>query len=43
MGHEHTHNHGGGNIKVAFFLNLAFTIFEIIGVLEFHFLYSDCI
>lgn len=31
MAHGHTHNHNGGNIKVAFFLNLAFTIFEIIG------------
>jgi cobalt-zinc-cadmium efflux system protein len=32
MAHEHQHTHGStGNIKVAFFLNLAFTIFEIIG------------
>lgn len=29
-GHHH-HHHGTGNIKVAFFLNLAFTIIEIIG------------
>lgn len=33
--HEHSHSmhhhHGGGNIKVAFFLNLSFTIIEIIG------------
>ncbi|MTI40194.1 cation diffusion facilitator family transporter [Fulvivirga lutimaris] len=29
-GHHHNH-HGTGNIKVAFFLNLAFTIIEIIG------------
>lgn len=36
MSHNHSHNHshhhhGGGNIKVAFFLNLGFTILEIIG------------
>lgn len=36
MPHDHSHNHShhhasGGNIKVAFFLNLAFTILEIIG------------
>lgn len=32
MAHEHQHTHGStGNIKVAFFLNLAFTVFEIIG------------
>ncbi len=38
-GHEHAHNHahghahahGGGNIGVAFFLNLAFTVIELIG------------
>ncbi len=30
MGHNH-HHHGEGNIKVAFFLNLGFTIIEIIG------------
>ncbi|MBL3656715.1 cation diffusion facilitator family transporter [Fulvivirga sediminis] len=29
--HGHHHHHGSGNIKVAFFLNLAFTIIEIIG------------
>lgn len=29
MGHDH--HHGGSNLKIAFFLNLAFTIFEIIG------------
>ena len=30
--HSHSHNHASGsNIKVAFFLNLAFTILEIIG------------
>lgn len=32
MSHDHSHHHGSeSNIKVAFFLNLAFTIFEIIG------------
>lgn len=33
MGHNHSHNHSHseGNIKVAFFLNLSFTIIEIIG------------
>lgn len=36
MPHDHSHNHShnhasGSNIKVAFFLNLAFTILEIIG------------
>jgi cobalt-zinc-cadmium efflux system protein len=35
MGHHHHHDHhhhgASGNLKVAFFLNLAFTIFEIIG------------
>ncbi len=31
MGHEHHHNHESGNLKVAFFLNLGFTIIEIIG------------
>ncbi len=31
MGHNHDHNHSEGNVKVAFFLNLAFTIIEIIG------------
>ena len=31
MGHHHDHHHSSDNIKVAFFLNFAFTIFEIIG------------
>jgi len=32
MSHDHHHhNHGSKNLKVAFFLNLGFTIFEIIG------------
>jgi cobalt-zinc-cadmium efflux system protein len=33
MGHQHNHghNHETGNIKVAFFLNLSFTIIEFIG------------
>lgn len=32
MAHNHSHHHHGtGNIKVAFFLNLTFTIIEIIG------------
>lgn len=30
MGHNHSHS-TSGNIKVAFFLNLTFTILEIIG------------
>lgn len=30
MGHDHQH-HEGNNLKIAFFLNLAFTVFEIIG------------
>jgi cobalt-zinc-cadmium efflux system protein len=29
--HDHSHNHSEGNVKVAFFLNLSFTIIEIIG------------
>lgn len=29
--HDHSHNHSEGNVKVAFFLNLAFTIIEVIG------------
>ena len=29
--HNHSHNYSEGNVKVAFFLNLAFTIIEIIG------------
>ncbi len=32
MGHDHSHHHhSSGNIKLAFFLNLAFTVLEIIG------------
>jgi len=31
MSHSHQHEHQAGNIKVAFFLNLSFTILEIIG------------
>lgn len=33
MGHHHNHNHGGAkkNLKLAFFINLGFTILEIIG------------
>ncbi len=32
MGHQHSHSHDNtGNIKIAFFLNLSFTILEIIG------------
>lgn len=31
MGHAHHHDHDTGNIKVAFFLNLSFTIIEIVG------------
>ncbi|MCB0751097.1 MAG: cation transporter, partial [Ignavibacteriae bacterium] len=31
MSHNHYHNSSGKNLKVAFFLNLGFTIFEIIG------------
>ncbi|PHN07665.1 cation diffusion facilitator family transporter [Flavilitoribacter nigricans] len=29
--HDHVHDHSSGNIRVAFFLNLGFTIIEIIG------------
>lgn len=29
--HDHSHDHSEGNVKVAFFLNLSFTIIEIIG------------
>ncbi|WP_299820324.1 cation diffusion facilitator family transporter [uncultured Pontibacter sp.] len=29
--HDHGHHHAGDNIKVAFFLNLSFTILELIG------------
>ncbi|MDG1330979.1 MAG: cation diffusion facilitator family transporter [Crocinitomicaceae bacterium] len=31
MGHHHDHNQSGQNLKIAFFLNVGFTIFEIIG------------
>lgn len=31
MGNHHSHDHGNQNLKIAFFLNLGFTIFEIIG------------
>jgi cobalt-zinc-cadmium efflux system protein len=31
MGHQHSHNHSNKNLKIAFFLNLGFTIIEIIG------------
>lgn len=31
MGHNHQHHHPEQNIKIAFFLNVGFTIFEIIG------------
>ena len=31
MAHDHDHNHAGKNLKLAFFLNVSFTIFEIIG------------
>ncbi|MDY7396344.1 cation diffusion facilitator family transporter [Aureibaculum sp. 2210JD6-5] len=31
MAHQHGHHHNTGNIKVAFFLNLVFTIIEFIG------------
>ena len=31
MAHDHEHNHSGKNLKLAFFLNVSFTIFEIIG------------
>lgn len=31
MAHKHSHDHSTGNIQVAFFLNLAFTILEIFG------------
>lgn len=29
--HHHHHHHSGGNLKLAFFLNLSFTIIEILG------------
>jgi len=31
MGHNHSHHHSTGNIKVAFFINLAFTLIELVG------------
>ncbi len=31
MAHDHSHNTSGKNLKIAFFLNLGFTIFEFIG------------
>ncbi len=31
MGHDHTHHHSGKNLKIAFFLNLGFTILEFFG------------
>lgn len=31
MGHNHSHHHAGSNLRTAFFLNIGFTIFEIIG------------
>lgn len=31
MAHDHSHHHSGKNLKTAFFINLAFTIIEIIG------------
>ena len=31
MGHNHSHNNSGKNLKIAFFLNLSFTILEFIG------------
>ncbi len=31
MGHDHSHNTSGKNLKLAFFLNLGFTILEFIG------------
>ena len=31
MAHNHSHQRNTGNIKVAFFLNLVFTIIEFIG------------
>ncbi len=29
--HDHSHNHSEGNVKLAFFLNLGFTIIELVG------------
>ena len=31
MSHDHTHHHSGQNLKLAFFLNLIFTVIELIG------------
>lgn len=31
MGHDHNHHHGSSNLKIAFIINLIFTIIEIIG------------
>ncbi len=31
MGHDHAHHHSGKNLKIAFFLNLGFTILEFFG------------
>jgi cobalt-zinc-cadmium efflux system protein len=31
MAHDHSHHHSHSNLKLAFFLNLAFTILEIVG------------
>lgn len=31
MGHHHSHDHATKNLKTAFFLNLSFTIFELVG------------
>ena len=31
MSHQHSHSHSQQNIKVAFFLNVTFTVFEIVG------------
>lgn len=30
-GHDHAHGHGNSNLKIAFLLNLAFTVVEVIG------------
>ena len=31
MAHDHDHSQSGSNLKIAFFLNLGFTIIEIVG------------
>lgn len=31
MGHQHEHDHTGQNLKIAFLLNLGFTILELFG------------